>query len=384
MATTTTPRPHPRFEVLRDALDAIDDQIVKLLSDRQAVVAEIGELKNEHRIRVFHPAREANIILRRRAQARKRGLDPDFVEGVVRALLRQSRMLQYTARHRPVRGTPATVLLVGGRGGMGSLLRKWFAESGHAVRILDRRDWRRVRELCRGIDLAILTVPIEKTEEVATRIGPYLPRACVLADITSVKERPLAAMLRAHKGPVLGLHPMFGPGTQSLDRQVLAVIPARGKAQSQWVVDQFAEWGAVIVPAQAREHDELMAFVQALNHFSAFVFGQFLARRGPRFAKLMAFASPVYRLEMIMIARLFAQNPRLYAGIILADKPRRRLLTEFLTSASANKGLLRAGDKKAFAQEFRRVARYFRDFSEQAMRESGHLIEKMTEQFQAR
>jgi len=370
----------PGFEDLRDALDGIDTRIVKLLAERQTVVAQLGALKVEHRIRVFHPDREADILSRRRAQAERMGLSPDFVEGVIRAVLRQSRMLQYSVRRKPSRGTPAKVLLVGGRGQMGTFLRKWFEESGHEVRALDQGDWPRARALCDGLDLALLMVPIEMTERLAARLGPFLPRRCVLADITSLKVRPLKAMLRAHKGPVLGLHPMFGP-TPSLDRQVLAVVPARGKAQSQWVVDQFREWGAVIVQAKAKEHDELMAFVQALNHFTAFLFGQFLSRRGPRLTRLLAYASPIYRLEMIMIGRLFAQNPRLYAEIILADPERCRLLQEFLASVRGNAALLRARDKTAFAREFSRIARYFRVFSAQAMRESSYLIEKMTEHF---
>jgi chorismate mutase/prephenate dehydrogenase len=370
----------PDFSRFRDALDALDTRIFNLLSDRQRIVAQIGELKNELRIRVFHPDREASILARRRAEAERLGLAPDFVEGVVRALLRQSRMLQYRVRSKPSREKPAKVLFVGGRGQMGTFLKRWFEAAGHEVRILDVKDWPRARQLCAGIDLAILMVPIEKTEAIATKIGPYLPPACVLADITSMKEKPVAAMLRAHKGPVLGLHPMFGPSA-SLDRQVVVAVPARGKEQSKWIVDQFEEWGAAIVNATAREHDEIMAFVQALNHFSTFAFGQFLSRKGPRFSKIQRYESPIYRLEMIMIGRLFAQNPGLYAEIILADPRRRRLLQDFVTSVSRNMDMLRKGDKKALAREFRRTARYFRDFSATAMRESSYLIEKMTEHF---
>ncbi|MFO6426374.1 hypothetical protein ACLBOM_11150 [Escherichia coli] len=37
------------------------------------------------------------------------------------------------------------------------------------------------------------------------------PKDCILVDLASVKNGPLQAMLAAHDGPVLGLHPMFGP-----------------------------------------------------------------------------------------------------------------------------------------------------------------------------
>ena len=49
----------------------------------------------------------------------------------------------------------------------------------------------------------------------------------VLADVTSVKAGPVSAMLAAHPGPVLGLHPMFGPDVGSLSAQRIVSCPAR-------------------------------------------------------------------------------------------------------------------------------------------------------------
>ena len=53
-------------------------------------------------------------------------------------------------------------------------------------------------------------MPINQTQQVIQSLD-YLPKECILADVTSIKAQPLQAMLEVHDGPVVGLHPMFGP-----------------------------------------------------------------------------------------------------------------------------------------------------------------------------
>jgi len=264
---------------------------------------------------------------------------------------------------------------------MGRALQCWFRTAGYAVRVLEREDWGRVAELAAGVDLALLAVPIDATAEAASRLGPHLPPSCVLADITSVKAKPLRAMLAAHPGPVLGLHPMFGPATATMDKQIVVVTPGRDEDAAGWVLEQLAAWGAVLVRATAEEHDEVMAVVQALRHFATFAFGQFLCHQGVPLARTLDFSSPIYRLELGMVGRLFAQDPALYAEIIFATPERRGMLRSYLASVAENLAMVEAGDKDGFCREFRKVAEWFGPFGEQAMRESSYLIEKLVERF---
>jgi len=369
------------LDALRDRIDAIDTRLVELLAERREVVGRVADEKRQRNLSVYHPAREADLISRRRQQAREVGLDPGVVEDVFRLLLRSSRVAQSRslASHGVKPG--AVVVLVGGRGSMGRGMHGWFDAAGYEVRILDREDWDRADALCRGADLAVLAVPIDATGPVARRLAPYLPGPCVLADITSVKTEPLRAMLEAHRGPVLGLHPMFGPTTTTMDKQIVVATPGRDEAACQWILDQLSAWGAVVVRASAAEHDEAMAVVQALRHFATFAFGQFLCRRGVDLGRTLDFSGPIYRLELGMVGRLFAQDPELYAEIIFATPERRSLLREYLESVSENLRMIEAGDKEGFCREFQRIAQWFGPFGDQAIRESSYLIEKLVERF---
>ncbi|MBW2575547.1 MAG: bifunctional chorismate mutase/prephenate dehydrogenase [Deltaproteobacteria bacterium] len=369
------------LENLRKQLDTIDQKIVSLLAKRQAEVEHVVKLKKTHNLPVYHPAREENLISHLRNQGAEAGLDSDYIEELYRRILRQSRVEQTARLSKKGVRAGATVLIVGGMGSMGQYFSQWFGDSGYRVRILDRNDWVNVGRLCRGIELAIISVPIEVTAEVAGKLGPHLPVDCVLADVTSIKERPLNAMLGAYQGPVIGLHPLFGPTTSSMDKQIVVITPGRNLPSCRWLIDQFSAWGTIILQVNAREHDEIMSIVQTVRHFATFAFGQFLCHKQIDLPRTIEFSSPIYRLELGMVGRLFAQDPSLYSEIIFASPKRLALLKDYLSSLANNLAMVEKGDKEMFSAEFKKIAAWFGPFSEQAMRESTYLIDKLIERF---
>jgi chorismate mutase/prephenate dehydrogenase len=381
------PKPPPEdtgnepLEEHRQRIDRIDQRLVDLLAERQRVVEQIAELKKANHLPVYHPAREENLISQRRKQGEAVGMDPDSVDELFRCILRQSRGKQSARLTRRIVRPGASVLMVGGRGSMGGYLARWFSDSGYEVRVLDREDWKNAARLCSGIDLALVCVPIDVTESVVRRLGPLLPPESLLADVTSIKEPTLRVMLESHAGPVLGLHPLFGPTASTMDKQVVVFIPGRDPTACRWLLDQFAAWGNILLKAEAREHDDIMSIVQALRHFATFVFGRFLCRNDFNLTRTLEFSSPIYRLEMGMVGRFFAQNPSLYAEILFASEERRKLLTNFMLFWQGHARMLAEGDKEGFIEEFRKVARWFGPFSEQAIRESAFLVDKYIERF---
>jgi chorismate mutase / prephenate dehydrogenase len=97
--------------------------------------------------------------------------------------------------------------------------------------------------------------------------------------------------------------------------------------------------------------------------------------------RTLELSSPIYRLELAMVGRLFAQDPALYAEIVFATPERLSLLKDYLNSLQENFGLVERGDKAEFIARFRKVAEWFGPFSEQAMRESTFLVEKLVHRF---
>ena len=372
---------HEKIIPLRNNIDSIDSQILSLLSQRLDQVLEVVKLKKEYNVPVYHPAREEDLIFKLRTQATKANVDTDFIENLYRIILRQSRVKQTDQMERKGILPNGKILIIGGEGEMGSFFSSLFIKSGYEVRILGKSDWNMAEQFCNDIDLAIVSVPIEKTCSVIAKIASFLPINAIFADFTSIKAKPLQKMLDSHKGPVIGLHPLFGSDPVSLDKQIVAITPGRDQKACKWLVDQLIAWGSVIVQSSANEHDSIMEIVQALRHFETFCFGEFLYKNRTELKKTLEFSSPIYRLELGMVGRLFAQDAGLYSQIIFATEKRRTLLKTYIRSLNEHLEMLENNDKQLFVEKFNQVSQWFGPFSEQAMRESTFLIDKLIERF---
>ncbi len=365
----------------REVIDAIDRQILDLLQQRNRVVGDVIATKIRQSLPIFDAAREAAKIADFRRQAEQHGLDAEWAEDFLRMIMSSSRDRQSHGAF-PRAGTRSrVVLLVGGAGGMGTLYHRFLERSGHRVRILERDDWARVDELAGGIDLAIVTVPIDATAAVIRRLAPHLPGEAVLADFTSNKNGLLELMQQAHPGPVLSLHPMHGPDAPNLTKQLMLACPGRDPLRSRWLLDQFELWGMRIKIVDAGRHDRAMHLIQGLRHFTTFLHGSFLRRSNLHPDAILDYSSPVYRMELMMTARLFAQDPHLYADIVLADDERRALLLDFLEHHRKLARMIADNDRDGLVAEFRSISAFFADFAERARRESGYLIYRLSERF---
>jgi chorismate mutase/prephenate dehydrogenase len=369
------------LEKSRNRIDRIDSTIIDLLAERQSEVDKILDFKKANDIPVRHPAREEDMISRRRTMGKEKKLDPDYLEELFRTILRRSRVGQTESKSEKGIKQDATILVVGGTGGMGKYFAEWFIKSGYETRILGSRDWDNAELICKGIDLALISVPIDKTVEVIEKIAPYIPDNSVLADLTSIKKAPMTAMMNSHNGPVIGIHPLFGPTTSSMDKQIVVFTPGRNLEACKWIIEQLSDWGAIIVKSDESEHDRIMAVVQALRHFATFLFGRFLYRQNIDLFRSLEFSSPIYRLELGMVGRLFAQTPALYSGIIFASQERCEILKQFISSMTETMEIVDKGDKEEFEKQFNEIAEWFGPFSGQAMRESSFIIDKLIERF---
>lgn len=265
--------------------------------------------------------------------------------------------------------------LIGGAGRMGRLLAESLTAAGHETRVLDAGDWDRAPELLGDADLALLCAPIEAMLEVIPAAAKHLPAEAALADITSVKTPYVRAMLEAHPGPVLGLHPMFGPSVGTLLAQRVVVCPARRPEAYRWFLELLESHGARLVETTPEEHDRMMTAIQAIRHFATLCFGSFLASEGVDAERSLAFSSPVYRLEVDMVGRLFAQDAALYADIMLATPERREAIGRLAELYGRMARLAAANDREGLIAAFEEAAAAWGPEAQRALEESDRVIE---------
>ncbi|EAX3725575.1 bifunctional chorismate mutase/prephenate dehydrogenase [Salmonella enterica] len=358
---------------LRDQIDDVDKALLNLLAKRLELVAEVGEVKSRFGLPIYVPEREASMLASRRAEAEAIGVPPDLIEDVLRRVMRESYSSENDKGFKTLCPSLRPVVIVGGGGQMGRLFEKMLTLSGYQVRILEQQDWPRAGDIVADAGMVIVSVPIHVTEQVIAKL-PRLPSDCILVDLASVKSGPLQAMLAVHDGPVLGLHPMFGPDSGSLAKQVVVWCDGRQPEAYQWFLEQIQVWGARLHRISAVEHDQNMAFIQALRHFATFAYGLHLAEENVQLEQLLALSSPIYRLELAMVGRLFAQDPQLYADIIMSSKRNLALIKRYYKRFGDAIALLEQGDKQAFIDSFRKVEYWFGDYARRFHNESRVLL----------
>lgn len=370
------------LENVRSKIDAIDKEIISLLKRRQDLVIKAASYKKALGVSAYSHEREAFVIDNCEKLAREYDLPKGLLSDIMKRVLRESYKLCSNTDFNYPRclKTDGDVVIVGGNGGMGRIFSDYFEKSGYKVFSFGHRGWDKAPEYLKNAKIVIVSVPIDITIDIIKQLSPMLREDQILCDFTSVKAPIVEAMMKYHKGPVLGLHPMFGPDVKSLVKQVVVTVPERDEKASGFLVEQLRIWGANICRCSAKEHDRAMSIIQALRHFSTYGYGNFLSEIAPNLDKLKDLSSPIYRLELMMVGRLFAQDPRLYADIIMSSKQNYELIENFVNSLQEQLKVIKEADVDIFTERFLNVRKYFGDFSEEALKESGSILAKLQDE----
>ena len=365
---------------LRSRIDALDRQVLELLQKRMEVVAEVAAAKRKEGVQIRDFEREREVLDDRRARALQLGLPPGPIESIYRQIMLASRDYQAALGAAAPKTTVLhKIAVIGGLGQMGALLARTFGELGHEVAIADVSTALTPEQAAANAEVVVVSVPIQSTVQVIERIGPLVKPDALLMDVTSVKQEPLAAMLRSSKASVVGTHPMFGPGVHTLQGQRVVVCPGRGDAWQAWLEQLLDARGLVVTRASAEEHDRAMALVQVLTHFQTQVLGWTLARTGISLQQSLRFTSPAYLMELYVAARHFAQDPQLYGPIEMLNPDTGMVTTAFEQAAGDLRTILAARDQAAFSQMFEQVRAFFGDFALEATEQSSFMIDRLIE-----
>ena len=358
---------------LRNKIDLIDKELLNILDKRLKLVSQVGKIKSNYGLPIYIPDREALIIKSRRKDAKSLNISPDLIEDILRRIMRESYINENKTGFKTVFPEVGSIIIVGGNGKMGKVFYKMLVLSGYNVKILEKTNWHEIDLLVKDAGMIIISVPIHATEEVISQL-PVLPKNCILVDLTSIKQQPLKAMLSAHTGPVLGLHPMFGPDIKSLAKQIIIYCDGRYPNNYQWFLQQIRIWGVRLYQTSALEHDNNMAFIQSLRHFISFVYGLHLVNEDVNLKKILEISSTVYRLELSMIARLFRQDPQLCADIIMSSKKNIELIKRYFDRFTEALSLLEHGNKQIFIDNFKKINNWFGIYGKKFIEESDSFL----------
>jgi len=202
--------------------------------------------------------------------------------------------------------TNFSVGIIGGRGIMGKFFESVFLRYGIKTFVWSRKSEETLEEFCtkKDIDIIMVSVSIDVTEEIIAQIGTYITEEQCICDVTSVKVSPMDAMKKTGK-PYFGMHPMFAPPLSGKmeGQNVIFCSGEKSVEQELFIKTIFLQDHANILESTAKEHDEIMSIVQGLSHFFDITFVQTLKARGINLEKIFASRSPAYALKLMLSGR---------------------------------------------------------------------------------
>lgn len=211
-----------------------------------------------------------------------------------------------------------SVAIIGAQGRMGRLFKNLSYEAELEVRELDQPlEPELLARTLPGVDLVLLAVPIAVFEPVVAAVVPHLGPEQILADLCSVKVKPLEQMLAAHAGPVVGTHPLFGPlpPPEQAGQLRVAVCPGRDQASAAAVALWLADLDLVPFTVSAEEHDQAMAYIQGLNFVTSACY--FAATAGQ--PGVERFLTPSYRRRMAAAEKMLTEDASMFEAIFEAN-----------------------------------------------------------------
>jgi len=353
---------------LRERLTDLDRQLIELVAERQRLSGEVARAKRATGLATRDYRREREVILNARATAVSRGVPPEVAEGMLRMLIRASlahqEQAQVAARSG---GSGRRVLVIGGRGKIGSWFADFLDSQGFIVEVADpagplghyahRPDW---RTSPLDHDIIVVATPLGTTSGILLELAARRPAGLVF-DVGSLKT-PLRAGLQALRAAgvkVTSLHPMFGPNTDLLSGRHIIHIDLGCADALREAQDLFAATMAEHVVMSLDDHDRLIAYVLGLSHAVNIAFFTVLADSGEAAPRLARLSSTTFDAQLDVASAVADESPALYYEIQALNEYGLESLDALAAAVDRIRGAVRDGDAEAFEGLMLRGRAYF-------------------------
>jgi prephenate dehydrogenase len=264
------------------------------------------------------------------------------------------------------------IAIVGGSGKMGQWFARLLCEEDKQVLLIGRSEekLRKVRQQLdvkvttdigqvKDADVILISVPLDAFESVARQLAPHTNTGQVVMDVTSLKVQPVHIMHRYITSAVtLGMHPVFGPGAKSLDKQNFVLTPTseREVALAEKVMGHLEARGAHVTLMTPQEHDEMMTVILGLAHFIAIVTADTLLAQN-RFQQMKAIGGTTFKVLYTLVESVISEDPELYASLQIGFPGIGEIEGQFLRNTATWADLVRNKDSQGFADRMSALKR---------------------------
>ena len=243
---------------------------------------------------------------------------------------------------------------------MGSFFKDFFFTRGYDVAGYDIVEDRRDIDLNHidEFDVIFVCVPMDAIADALESIKRHANPNALLVDISSIKSNILS-LFDESGFDYMSIHPMFGPKSEIGLSNIIVVVES-GREEEKVILDEFRKAGAVISYLPREKHDEKMALIQGISHFTLIAMANFLADKIGE--EDLAYASPIFCVLYKLVSRILNQDWRMYYHI---QRNAESIRDEFVDSVAKLNELLK--DEREFQRTFKLLKSKFKDYKDSTL-----------------
>ena len=256
--------------------------------------------------------------------------------------------------------TPSSQTLVGiigGTNGLGAALAAhWRAHTDYKILVAGRKTALKPMALVAQAQVVVLAVPLESMLQTIQELVPLGKKNTLWIDISSTKEAVVNA-LAARTDQYCGLHPLFGPLPNLTGHKVVQCLSPEISAENRaHLVNLLAEFS--VKELSPRQHDDWMATLQGIPHFTNWIMGEACRELVPDFQKFIDWCPPVYQKPFLTMARFFSGSSPLYPQIAVSTPQMQKTAQTMAKLTQALSDQVQKGDSKALHKNYQAIQQY--------------------------
>lgn len=253
-----------------------------------------------------------------------------------------------------------SVGVIGGTGKTGGQFADLFRKAGFRVRVTGQKTKAKNAKLIRDSDIVLFALPLSRAAEIMKNELAFATRKDqLILDVSSLKSRETAAMKTA-AGEVIGMHPLFGPGTKPEGERII-LCPVRASKQTVVSLRSVLKTMKLKTDIMSPDaHDELMLTVQVIPHLKSLLMADVLRTQKKDLGTVLKTCTPTYEMEFNVIARFLDDHPDLYMPIIFRNPGTPKVLRALQEAISEYLQIAESGNLSAAEKRYRECQTVFR------------------------
>ncbi len=355
-----------RLKKWRGDIAHIDERLVELIARRLQLAEKIGQEKRRAGKPIRDWSVEKTVIGRARRNAETSGAPAGLVTDIMTQLIREACARQEELPLAAKDLSEDRVLIIGGKGRMGTWFARFFRNQGREAAIIDPagdlsgfRSFDDLTEACRWATLILVSTPLAASPAIYRQLIDRAPQG-IICDIASIKGGLLEEIKQAREAGlrVASMHPLFGPKTRVLSDKIICLCRCGDPASLEGLRQILTETSARLVEVDIEHHDRLMSCTLGLSHLINIVFARTLTGSGLSYGQLSRVASTTFLRQMETTRSVITESPDLYFEIQRANPHSAELIEQLKNAVRDIAGMIISED----GEGFRRVMNQGRDY----------------------